>query len=617
MKQLFLYIIILLNIYGNNAEGLSLSSDSISLAYHRRNWNKFDKYLFNLEQLANDTQDTFYIAKSMWFKGIGLMKRGQSLNAFSYFTNASDKFIEIDENIESASNLLNMAIIQTSFHDFAGSQETSIEALKLIEFDQTTRALKIKYSLRNNLGIICNEMGLYDESLFWHGLNLADTSKVNKPFKYSLYNNLSVTSLNANYYEEALCYLQEASFFLPHDTTGLNWAYYLDNLSFTQFRQGQIPSQKIFLGLNQALIIRIKNAHREGQIKSYEHLGEYYSFTEKTQLAFLNYEKGYLLCENDDFQKLTMLKGMVKQRPTNNLIKKYIDLNDQLHFQVAQVQNTFALKRYQVQKQKQISVELRSSLSNRELELSKSHNRIIILSSIILVLFLIVVFWMLYQKRLNLINRQKLRIQKLETSEKVQEEISIQLHDDLASEMLYGLQVGEQLSQLHPEINIPLFLDIFEGCYERIRLFSQELQTIDLSKHSFEYYLNYLIIERSQAGGYKVDLQGRLGIFDHSTIFPDTTLKLLYRIFQEIFANISKHSNATLVEISIGLEGDILVLKIINDCITSKSVIEKTGIGLNNLQKQIQLISGKFTYGVTTNQCFFINIKLSYDGENV
>ena len=580
--------------------------------YYQKNWDAFDLYLNTLDSLSCGQRDTFYIAKSNYYKGLGLMKRNAPMEAFTFFTEAADLFQESEYLLESSGCYLNMAIVQTSSHDFAGSQETSIHALELLDGLDLPRARRIRYALHNNLGIICNEMGLYDRSIFWHEKNVQDVPS-NPSYGFSIYNNLAVTSLNGGYYDDAMCFLELSKDFLSKDTTSLYQAYYLDNLGFLQLKQGAVSHEIVYKNLIKALDLRILHQSTEGQIKSYEHLGDYFSKIGNDKQAYLNYQKAYDLSADDDYQKLRLLKGMMLHHVNSDFVEEYTVFNDRLNLKRSQVQNTFALKRYQVQKQKRLSADLIGKLAVKDLELSKQKNKSLRLISVIIILFVVIIFLYLYQKRVNQIRKQRLQIERLEVSEQVREDLSVRLHDDLASEMLYGLQKGERLSGRSSDVNLEPVLDIFEGCYERIRLFSQELQPLDLSKHTFEHYLYYLIIERLESLGCETDLTGIYEI-RWSEYFLDSTLKLLYRMFQEIFANVSKHSDATKVCVEFKSEQKGIRFNVSNNAVKLQrnKNTKKKGIGLSNIQKQVDLRLGECIV-TQEEESFNIHIYLPYD----
>ncbi len=78
----------------------------------------------------------------------------------------------------------------------------------------------------------------------------------------------------------------------------------------------------------------------------------------------------------------------------------------------------------------------------------------------------------------------------------------------------------------------------------------------------------------------------------------------LYRILQEQLRNISKHANASRIEVSVTINNDVLQMKIADNGIGFDIYGNKPGIGLANMNRRSQLFSGKFTIDSTVgNGC--------------
>jgi len=69
----------------------------------------------------------------------------------------------------------------------------------------------------------------------------------------------------------------------------------------------------------------------------------------------------------------------------------------------------------------------------------------------------------------------------------------------------------------------------------------------------------------------------------------------LYRILQEQLSNISKHANATRIEISVSLNNGILQMRIADNGIGFNTEEKRSGIGLANIIRRTEVLSGKFS----------------------
>ena len=90
---------------------------------------------------------------------------------------------------------------------------------------------------------------------------------------------------------------------------------------------------------------------------------------------------------------------------------------------------------------------------------------------------------------------------------------------------------------------------------------------------------------------------------------PGTELAL-YRIIQEIFSNTIKHAEATLMQVTLNMEGQYLVILIADNGIGFDMGDVKHGFGLKNLQSRVQLVDGKVDYYTKPQHGTLITIKV-------
>jgi two-component system, NarL family, sensor histidine kinase UhpB len=84
--------------------------------------------------------------------------------------------------------------------------------------------------------------------------------------------------------------------------------------------------------------------------------------------------------------------------------------------------------------------------------------------------------------------------------------------------------------------------------------------------------------------------------YDETTkAIPDDDIRLnLYRILQEQIRNIVKYSEAAIIEIAITVSEDVVMMRIFDNGRGFDTALAKKGIGLGNIKKRAQSLSGNF-----------------------
>lgn len=97
---------------------------------------------------------------------------------------------------------------------------------------------------------------------------------------------------------------------------------------------------------------------------------------------------------------------------------------------------------------------------------------------------------------------------------------------------------------------------------------------------------------------------------------PDISIAL-YRVVQEAFTNVRKHSQASKVLVRLRYEDEMIELLVVdNGCGTSQNGAEKSeGFGLIGLRERIELLNGQVSYGPTAQQGYRIVVSVPVSSE--
>jgi signal transduction histidine kinase len=83
---------------------------------------------------------------------------------------------------------------------------------------------------------------------------------------------------------------------------------------------------------------------------------------------------------------------------------------------------------------------------------------------------------------------------------------------------------------------------------------------------------------------------------------PDFEATLIYRIVQELLINALKHALASKIEIGFFWQNDTLRISVEDDGVGYNPSSKKQGIGLNNIQKRINILKANIETNTAPNQ---------------
>jgi two-component system NarL family sensor kinase len=261
---------------------------------------------------------------------------------------------------------------------------------------------------------------------------------------------------------------------------------------------------------------------------------------------------------------------------------------------------------YNVEKVKK-EVALKQAEANKKLWL-------IILSSgfIIIALVFIAGFYRLRQKnlQLKLSQSQLLQEQKIEKLKSISQkrilnaildgketerkEIAETLHDSVSA-LLSSANLHLQASRNQFNGSAPIEIEkpqkIISEASQKIRNLSHNLVSSILLKFGIEYAVKDLISKYSNT-----QIKFEAHIETISRYNQNFEIKI-HNIIQELVNNILKHSEASMASISIDEHDNKLYILISDNGkgFSIKDIQEKDGLGLNQIEARIQMMSGKFS----------------------
>jgi PAS domain S-box-containing protein len=191
---------------------------------------------------------------------------------------------------------------------------------------------------------------------------------------------------------------------------------------------------------------------------------------------------------------------------------------------------------------------------------------------------------------------QKLTKASIKAQEDERYEIGGELHDNVCQVLVSALiNLKMMKDSLTPDA-----IEYFDQASEYITQVTEEIRNLshrlapalfdeESLENAFEDLLTKFNIEN------KFEILLRFDRFAKKRVFSRELQLNLYRVLQEQLRNILKHAQATRVEVFVSIYNEVLLFRIIDNGVGLDPQQGKRGIGLANMNRRIELFSGRFT----------------------
>ncbi len=196
---------------------------------------------------------------------------------------------------------------------------------------------------------------------------------------------------------------------------------------------------------------------------------------------------------------------------------------------------------------------------------------------------------------MDLSSQQKLQRELLAIPAREQQRIGEELHDGLGQQLTGLSMLAQSLLNKASKPEHELASQLASGLHEalsQLRALSRGLIPVQIYTDGFMIALQSITENIEQQSHIPIKLQIDSAILP----FDDATATHLYRIVQESLNNAIKHANASQIEVSLEIEQNHGVLKIIDNGIGIPLDLEdSSGLGLNIMKHRCGLFNGEIT----------------------
>lgn len=591
------------------------------------NYDLFGETTLNNLQLAKRLKDSVAIANSSNNLGYYNYQIKEDNNAaYKYYLIALQYFDELSHLKEKATVLINIATIQDDEKDYLGSEQSAIEALKILNGLEDNKDEYIdKYLCLNLLGIISLNLGNYRESIDYSTQAYEITKKLKNGYYkgFETKNNLAIAYRDSGDLDKALNIykeLLENSDVLKEDLTF--YPLVIENNAYTKFLKGGYDYEELELELKKAFIISDSINDQFARLAVSIDLAKFYKSNSKLDSAYKYAIDSYRISKEIPVNELYLesmliLAGLTKGEISKSYLEAHIALSDSLLNVERNVRNKFARIKYGTDQ-----IEAENEQITKE-------NLYLAIVSIGLLLTAILIYIVISQRAknkelklmqvqqkanediYNLMLVQQDKVDEARAKEKIR--VSKELHDGVLGR-LFGVRLSLDSINFKEGKEVMLdrakYIGQLQTVEQDIRKISHDLNTDFVSGSGFIDIVTELVENQTQA----YNLEHQLNYTDDISwdLVSNKTKINIYRIIQESMQNIYKHANAKAIKISISLEKGLICLDIIDDGDGFDTAKSKKGIGLKNMRSRVQAIEGNITFLSQSGSGTEVNVKIPY-----
>lgn len=509
-------------------------------------------------------------------------KNADLTSALVFYNNHKNKSLLKKDTLLAIYDLRQIAIIQKKIGFLNESENSAVEALKLLDGLKVNDSIGIeaKIGLSNHLGIVYRELELYNKAIEYYDniLNIAQTqSQIT-----AVLNNKAFVFYKQKKYDLAVSEFTKVyeNNLLTNNRKKIARA--LDNLGLTQ---SKLNHPEALSNIMKGLTLREELSYVSGTITSYLSLAEYYKDRNDKNKALFFAKKALSIANSSKSiaQKESALSILIELSDDPNVIE-FKKITDSISKVKLDQKNRYASMRYDLGK------ETKRANENKLLEEKEKRLKLVYQS--------IGAFVLLTSIFLYFILKSKYRKEKLQQVYTTETRISKKVHDEVANEIYHTmtkLQSGETVKEE--------LLDDLEQLYTKTRDISKENSPIDF-KEGFEAILNDLLL--SYKDEKTTIITRNLTKIDWNSI-SELKKTALYRALQELMTNMKKHSEASIAVLSFVKGKNEIIIDYKDDGLGC--VLKKKG-GLQNVENRIESINGTITFESEINNGFKATIKI-------
>ncbi|WP_396153055.1 sensor histidine kinase [Flavobacterium sp.] len=556
-------------------------------------------------EVAKKLNDSINLARAYVHIGESYASGINIDSTFYYYTKAERIYLKKGDNLGVGKVNLKKASQKYQLGDYFGCEKTAVVASSYIRFVKNVEQMFNAYTL---MGLACIETKdfLKAQDYFSKAYNLI-TSNLDQKFsvfqlKALAINNLAYLNIEIKNYKKALVLVEEA---LNEPNLEEEYPRLYATLLFNRGRVNlKLKNYSIVVNdLHKSKVIRKKFKLLSAIANSEMALSNYFDAIKEKDSALFYAQSAYKNAKETGILSLHLdavdVLVNIDEENFAKHSKERIQLSDSLINTERKIAEKFA----------RIEFETDEMILEKEKAEQEREQMLLIL---VLVLFsgglLLIILWQRNkQKQLVLINNQQKASEEIyqllldqqikfdEGREKEKKRIARELHDGIMNN-LAGIRYNLfRLEKKRDDETIESCIHHIEELHtveKEIRNIAHDLNLDVFSpKNDYASLLNTLVRENEYEGVYiTLEVQNEIVWESVSSIIKMNC----YRILQECFNNIRKHSQATEVNVHFQLMSEQLILEILDNGLGFDPKKTKSGFGLSSIKERVRTMKGTY-----------------------
>jgi hypothetical protein len=492
-----------------------------------------------------------------------------------YFYNKSKKiYFQQKDSIQLGKSLFQLSLIESGFGSYYESDSTAVQTLKFLN----GREINIIAAAYNCLAINSKKRLLYEDAINYYEKALEFTESKKSKIKYK--NNIAILYKDFGDYPKSISIFQD----LLKDTINsqITKARVIDNLAYTKWLQNSKTDVIKDLLLASAMKQKIKDNF--GLIASYSHLSDYYSDTNKRQSLFYA-NNMYKVAKKEKatsglLEAIEKIVSLESPKKTIKYYKESIQLKDSLQDVNTKRQYKFAKIKYNFDEEEKQKLKFKTLATENELIAEQENNQ---KKNIVIFLMLLTSGFIFYIYK----RKQQYKKRVLRETYNTETRIAKKLHDELGNDVYNVLTKVQNSNYETSEI-----VNDLDKIYLQTRAISHENDAIETGEKFDEFFRS--LVANYNSDNCKVILKD-LNVLNLNAILDEKQI-VVYRVFNELFVNMKKHSKASLVLVSCKKVKNQLEMSYADNGIGFKenNIVFKNG--LKNMEIRIKEIKGTVSF---------------------
>lgn len=565
--------------------------------YDLKNFKRTSDLLY---KKSNEVKDSMQIANA--YKNLGNYYLDLSINDSSYinFIKAKKHYQKLNVKYKLSEINYDISLLQYYINDFLGSELSLVKSLKI---SKTIDDSDLVYKAYMLLGLNSFELKEYEIALNYNikALQIIRSGKTKYQTESQIYSHLGCVYLKVKNYQKAdkmfQTALAEKKLLLKHPEI---FTFALDNYAYSRFKQkNYLQAINLFL-----YAAKIRDSLKINGGKNYNklYLSEYYAAMKDTVKAINYAHESFNLSKSyrAPGDMLLALKQLAVVEPKNALkyAESYINISDSMHQLERETRNKFAKIAYETE---EITNEKDTAVKQSGIFLS-----IAVLVFTFGVLLFIIFYQRNKQKKLQFDRQQQkaneeiyqliqIQHEKIEEGRLIEKKrIARDLHDGIMNKLAstrFNLHLLTKKNDPNAFIKCTPYINDIHEIEKEIRNIAHDLNNDIFSENdSFKNTLFSFFEEQKQIIGGKWHIEISKEI--NWEIFKTNKKIHIFRIFQELLHNISKHAAAKNIIISSSIKDSHLFLEVYDDGKGFSLNAKKKGIGLQNIKIRVKACDG-------------------------